>query len=156
LELISITNLKILQINLNRSAPATESALNLATELNIDIIAIQEPWVYPNPNNDYTVTRLVIHSGFTQILPYHGILRPRTLFYVSKAINIANIAIESPQDPDCLIIDINYKNSKIQVINIYNEKHLDGSGIYTVNKGLLPNPLYKDSIVLGNFNTYYL
>ncbi len=93
---MSNTNLKILQINLNRSAPATESALNLATELNIDIIAIQEPWVYPNPNNDYTVTRSVIHSGFTQILPYHGILRPRTLFYVSKAINIANIAIESP------------------------------------------------------------
>lgn len=152
---MSITNLKVLQINLNRSAPATESALNLATELQVDIIAIQEPWVYPSPNNDYTVTRSVIHSSYTQILPSHGNLRPRTLFYISKALTSVNIAIESPDDPDCLIIDINYGYTKAQIINIYNEKHLDGSSTYTVNRGLLPNPLYKDSIVLGDFNTHH-
>ena len=57
-------SIKTLQVNLNRSAPATESALNLAIELKADIIAIQEPWVYPSPNNDYTTTRSVIHPRF--------------------------------------------------------------------------------------------
>ena len=37
------SSLKILQINLNRSATATESALQLATELKIDLLVIQEP-----------------------------------------------------------------------------------------------------------------
>ncbi len=57
--------IRILQINLNRSAPATKSTFKTAIELNIDIIAVQEPWVFLAANNDYTNTRLVIHQGFT-------------------------------------------------------------------------------------------
>ena len=82
-------------------------------------------------------------------------LRPRTLFYINKALSFINIAIESPQDPDCLIIDINNENSKIQVINIYNEKDLNGTGTFTMDRGLLLNPLYQHSIVLGDFNTHH-
>ena len=139
---MSYSSIKTLQINLNRSAAATKSALDLAIELKVDIIAVQEPWVFPNPDGDYTTTRSVIHQGFVQILPFHGSLRPRTLFYISKALSFINIAKESPQDPDCLIIDINNRNSKIQVINIYNEKDLNGTSIRTINRGLLPSPLY--------------
>ena len=58
---MSYNTLKVLQINLNRSAAATESALDLAIGLNVDIIAVQEPWVFPNPNGDFTTTRSVIH-----------------------------------------------------------------------------------------------
>ena len=152
---MSYSSLKVLQINLNRSAPATESALDLAIGLHVDIIAVQEPWVFPNPDDDYTTTRSVIHPGFTQILPLHGRLRPRTLFYINKALSFINIAIESPQDPDCLIIDINNGNSKIQVINIYNEKDLHGNSTYTVNRDLLPNPLNRQIVILGDFNTHH-
>ena len=93
---MSYNTLKVLQINLNRSAAATESALDLAIGLNVDIIAVQEPWVFPNPDGDFIITRLVIHQGFTQILLKHGSLRPRTLFYISKALSFINIAVESP------------------------------------------------------------
>jgi hypothetical protein len=148
-------NIKTMQINLNRSAPATESALNLAIELGVHIIAIQEPWVLLGPNNDYTNTRSVIHQGFTQILPLHGSLRPRTLFYISKALSFANIAENSPEDPDCLIINIYNSNSKIQVINIYNEKDLRGNRVYTIDRELLPNPLFQNSIILGDFNSHH-
>ena len=84
-------------MNLNRSALATESALDLAVGLGVDIIAVQEPWVFPKLDGDYTTTRLVIHQGYTQILPYYGSLRSRTLFYIAKAsLALANIAVESP------------------------------------------------------------
>ncbi len=152
---MSYNTLKALQINLNRSAVATESTLDLAIGLNVDIIAVQEPWVFPNPDGDYTSTRSVIHQGFTQILPKHGSLRPRTLFYISKALSFINIAVESPSDPDCLILDISNGNSKIQIINIYNKKDLNGTGTYTVNRGVIPNPLYQYSIILGDFNTHH-
>lgn len=152
---MNYSNIKTLQINLNRSAVATESALDLAIGLEVGIIAVQEPWVFPSLNNDYTTTRSVVHQGYTQILPNHGSLRPRTLFYISKALSFISIAHDSPQDPDCLIIDINKGNSKIQLINIYNEKDLNGAGIYTIDRGLIPSPLYQYSIILGDFNTHH-
>ena len=150
------TSIKVLQVNLNRSALATESALDLAVGLGVDIIAVQEPWVFPKLDGDYTTTRLVIHQGYTQILPYYGSLRPRTLFYIAKAsLALANIATESPQNPDYLILDINTRDSRVQVINIYNQKHLNKSGIYTINRELLPSPLARNTVVLGDFNTHH-
>jgi hypothetical protein len=62
---MNYSSIKTLQINLNRSAAATKSALDLAIGLYVDIIAVQEPWVFPNPDGDYTTTRSVIHLGFT-------------------------------------------------------------------------------------------
>jgi len=147
--------IKTLQINLNRSATATESALNLAIELEISLIAVQEPWVYPDPDNNYLNTRSVIYQGYIQLLPNHGILRPRTMFYIARSISqFINISEDSPDDPDCLIIDIN-QGSKIQIINLYNKDDLNSQAIKTLNRGLLPNPLYKDSIVLGDLNIHH-
>jgi hypothetical protein len=150
--------IRVLQVNLNRSAPATESTFEIAIELNIDIIAVQEPWVFPPINNDYTKTRSVIHQSFTQILPIHGPLRPRTLYYISKNLGPETstaLASNSPQDPDCLIIDIQNRGTKIQLINIYNEKDLGGSGVHTLNRGVIPAPLSQNSIILGDFNTHH-
>jgi hypothetical protein len=39
------SNIRVLQVNLNRSAAATESALQIAIKLQIDLLVIQEPWV---------------------------------------------------------------------------------------------------------------
>ena len=36
------SSIKILQVNVNRSSAATESALQLAVELKIDLLVIQE------------------------------------------------------------------------------------------------------------------
>ena len=85
---------RVLQVNLNRSAQATESALQIAVELKIDLVVIQEPWILHNsqplnsqlPNaqpNDYTNARSILHPSFVQILPKSTRLRPRTLVYVS-------------------------------------------------------------------------
>jgi hypothetical protein len=39
------SNIRILQINLNRSQAAIENTLQIAIELKIDIIVVQEPWI---------------------------------------------------------------------------------------------------------------
>ena len=59
-----LDNIKILQVNLNKSIHATESTLQLAIELKASIIAIQEPWIAPVHNLDYSMARSVTYSAF--------------------------------------------------------------------------------------------
>lgn len=109
------SSLKILQVNLNRSATATESALQLATELKIDLLVVQEPWITPKNqgHTDYLNARSILHSSFTQILPADLCYRPRTLVYVATRCKpIITIASSSPKDPDLIVIDIIKENSK--------------------------------------------
>jgi hypothetical protein len=50
---------KILQVNLNRNQQATESALQLAIELEIDLLLVQEPWIIEGD-----ITRLTLYPSF--------------------------------------------------------------------------------------------
>ena len=56
-----VENLKVLQINLNKNPRTTESTLQLAIELKVDIIAIQEPWIAPSNSNNYEALRLIAY-----------------------------------------------------------------------------------------------
>jgi hypothetical protein len=47
------TNIRILQVNLNRSSATTKSVLQLAIKLKIDLILVQEPWII-SENPDYS------------------------------------------------------------------------------------------------------
>src|SRR4051812_34170307 len=100
--------LKVLQINLNTTAAATESALKLAQELEVDLLVCQEPWLAPRePNTPYT--RSITSPDFVQILPAlpPPFLRPRTLIYVSRFLDIqVNTRQDLSLDPDLLIIDV--------------------------------------------------
>ena len=58
------TSLRILQINLNRSLPATESALQMAIKRKVDVILVQEPWISTSSSTstgtrDYTTARSI-------------------------------------------------------------------------------------------------
>jgi ribonuclease HI len=153
------SSVKILQVNLNRNDVATESALQIATELGVDLIVVQEPWLTKvSEPPDYTNTRSILHQGFTQILPHLPAqhLRPRTLVYVSKDFHpLVSRANSSPQDPDLLVIDVTEGNTKIQIVNVYNEKDQSGTGLKTLPRRLYHQPLHPDSIVLGDFNTHH-
>ena len=47
------TSIKVLQINLNKSSIVTESALQLAIELKVDLVLVQEQWLVPrDPTKD--------------------------------------------------------------------------------------------------------
>src|ERR1700710_2186314 len=142
---------KILQININRNSITTENILQMAIELNITILAIQELWVIINNSNEY---RSINHPSFKQLLPNYSTFRPRVLFYILKDYKV-NLASISPLDPDCIIIDIIDQN--IQLINIYNASHpnIDNSIATIQRENLLPNLLAKNTILLGDFNTYH-
>ena len=150
----SSSSLKVLQVNLNRSALATESVLQVAVELGVGLVVVQEPWVII-PDQDYTKARSVLHPSFIQLLPL-GLYRPRTLVYIAKELNSrVNISPTSPRDPDLLAIDILVGKSKIQLVNIYNEADQLGLGPSTLPRCLYTRQLAPSSIVLGDFNIHH-
>ena len=115
--------LKILQINVNRSSPATESALDLAIKVDAGIVAVQEPWLLKR--SSYTNTRSIAHQDFTQILPTleDTSLRPRVLFYIRKDLE-AEVNPFISDDNDFLAIKVLASTSSLYIYNIYNEKSL--------------------------------
>jgi hypothetical protein len=153
------TSLRILQINLNRSLPATESALQTAIELKIDILLVQEPWITTSTTStgtkDFTTARSVNHQSFVQILPKHLDLRPRTLVYVlrSNTSILASLATTSPEDPDVLVVDILEGQNKVQLVNIYNQDNYLQQK--TTDRWLYSYRLQPDSIIAGDFNTHH-
>jgi hypothetical protein len=52
---------KVLHINVNRNPSTTEHILQLAIELHIQIVAVQEPWTIKNNSNEY---RSINHPSF--------------------------------------------------------------------------------------------
>ena len=52
-------------MNLNRNSIAIESTLQVAIELRVDLVLIQEPWVIKEPELDYSTTRSTLHPSFT-------------------------------------------------------------------------------------------
>ena len=152
------SSFKVLQVNLNRSALATESALQVAVELKVDLLVVQEPWITPRSlDQDATSTRSVLHPSFTQILPADLSYRPRTLVYVARSFCLlVSLATSSPQDPDLLVVDIIEEKSQIQLLNIYNEDSQSGSGPRTLERVLYSYTLPSSFLLLGDFNTYHL
>ena len=100
------TSIKVLQVNLNRSSTATESALQIAVEFKVDLLVAQEPWTTINNNNDnnHSLIRSILHPSFTQLLPTDHTLRPRTLVYVARSFRPTVTLSDSPSDPDLLVI----------------------------------------------------
>lgn len=148
--------MRILQINLNKSSQATESALQLAVELNIDLIFIQEPWIIKS-GIDYSISRSIIHSSYIQTLPkFNPKLRPRTLLYTSRTFQPAiNLAPESPIDPDIQIFNVQNGDKVFRVINAYNEADQAKINGSTVERCLYNTPITQETILLGDLNAHH-
>jgi hypothetical protein len=98
----------------------------------------------------------VLHPSFSQILPADLRYRPRTLVYIARSFEpLVTIASSSPLDPDLLVIDIIEGQSKIQLLNIYNEEDQAGIGPSTLERCLFSRVLQSNSLLLGDFNTHH-
>ncbi|KYG39908.1 hypothetical protein M433DRAFT_161156 [Acidomyces richmondensis BFW] len=127
-------NLKIFQINVNRSSLATEGALEYARDLDIDLIAVQEPWITTSDNrNDYRKARSITYPSYNCIVPSptSPSTRPRTLLYFRKDLGLELLTL----------------------LNIYNER--DVNNIWTLDRTLYKLPIPKSTILLGDFNIHY-
>jgi hypothetical protein len=122
-------NLKILQVNLNKSTTATESTLQLAIELKANIIAVQEPWLAPTNNDNYAQARSTIHQAFFQILPTADpSIRPRVMFYISRTLAAETYTLQNfKKDPDAMAIVVKGDNYQIHLINLYNQTNAEGT-----------------------------
>lgn len=145
-----MSSIKILQLNTNRNAITTENALQLAIELDIQILAIQEPWVIEQASG----YRSINHTSFRQVFPEYSAHRPRAMFYILKTYK-ASLATTSPKDPDCIIIDLVELNT--QLVNIYNATHPNiSNSIPTIQRdNILTTHLARKTIILGDFNTHH-
>jgi len=96
--------------------------------------------------------RSVYYRTCIQVLPNPSIVRPRTVFYISNRIS-ATLAPSSPEDPDCIIIDVR----GIQFINIYNATHpeIPNSLPILQRRNILLSEYKDKTILLGDFNTHY-
>lgn len=150
------TSTRIIQVNLNRSSAATESVLQLAIELKIDLILVQEPWII-SESPDYSNSRSISHISFSQILPITLGFRPRTLAYISKTYTPSVTLAPSSIDPDLLVLLIAEGSNTLELVNIYNEtSQIEGNPTKTVERSLLTNTISANSLILDNFNLYYL
>src|ERR1700709_1933833 len=141
---------KILQININRNSITTENILQMAIELNITILAIQELWVIINNSNEY---RSINHPSFKQLFPNYSTFRPRVLFYILKDYKV-NLALISLIDTNYIIIDLIDQN--IQLVNIYNTSYSNIEDLLSLlQRNILSKLLNNKTIFLGDFNIYH-
>ncbi|KXL45668.1 MAG: hypothetical protein FE78DRAFT_389946, partial [Acidomyces sp. 'richmondensis'] len=146
--------IRILQSNLNRSLQATESALEVAVQRKIDIVAVQEPWLTRDKDGSFRNTRSIAHNSYNQILPRHANnTRPRTLLYIKKDLGL-QVTSETPpyatEDPDIQILHISDQQGKtVQLINVYNER--DTTGNWTSERTLIQLTPAPNTILLGDF-----
>jgi len=150
-----LDSIKILQVNLNKSLQATESTLQLAIELKVDIIAVQEPWLTPTRNNDYADTRSTSHAAYLQILPQsEPNLRPRVLFYISRTLLAETYLLEGfTSDLDAIALVVQKGDYKLNIFNLYNERGI--GGIKTIPRVLLKSRLPESSILLLDANEHH-
>ena len=151
------SSFKVLQVNLNYSTLATESALQVAVELKVDLLVVQELQIVPrDPDQDSTSICSVLYPSFTQILLANLSFRPRTLVYMARSFCLlVSLTASSPQDPDLLVVDIIEGKSQIQLLNIYNEDSQLDSGPRTLKRVLYSYTLPPSFLLLGDFNTHY-
>jgi hypothetical protein len=121
------TPLRIIQANTNRGIQATESLLEYAVQNKIDILLVQELWIFRDKDTGYKDCRSINHPSFTALLPPHDDqTRPRTLVYTSRLLRLQINPIRL-ENPDCQSLEIrDSEGARIQVIKVYNEKDRDG------------------------------
>ena len=117
--------LKILQINVGRASTAHEIALALAYTSDIDIILIQEPYIFKDLCRQITKK----HPSYECFSPTDSWIingRPRVLTYVRKRIGVRTsqirpLTIDREEISDLLFLQVLSPSGKsILIVNIYN------------------------------------
>jgi ribonuclease HI len=110
--------LTVLQINVGRGATTHELALSLANASFIDIILIQEPYVFSDRSRKITKFHSMYES-FTPLDTWET--RPRVMTYVRKGAGIRASQLRPHISRDLLFLQLQTRNlSPLLIINIYN------------------------------------
>ena len=154
-------HLKVIQSNIMKSSPLTESLLQTALENNVSLVLIQEPRLITNPipsqSHSFNL-RSINHPSFFQLLPKTVFPnQPRVLAYVLKSTSF-NICLREDlsSDPDYMILEVRHGGNKFFIYNIYNQKdQLQSTSPRTFERVLRDTRLLNPSLVLGDFNLHH-
>ena len=143
--------LTILQVNVGRGATPHEIALSLANDSFIDIILIQEPYIF----TDRTRRISKSHPAYESFTPLDNwITRPRVISYVRKGAGLRIAQLRPVTTRDIIFLEIQTCNSPpVVVINAYNAppgSQDAGDTIQTLQG--LPRNLFQSAFLAGDFN----
>jgi ribonuclease HI/exonuclease III len=151
------TKLRIIQYNVHRQYGVMAEMLRRPGIENVDIIAVQEPWISPHNGNTHNSTKNLFHT----ILPDTE-ERPRVCFYINRGMDISKLRIHQHASRD-IISALFDTETPIAIHNIYNP-HTDGSAPNAQYYGIpgnsviptLDQALYTyrshEQIAVGDFN----
>jgi ribonuclease HI/endonuclease/exonuclease/phosphatase (EEP) superfamily protein YafD len=146
--------LKILQANVGRGATPHELALSLANDFSIDILLIQEPYIF----TDRTRRISKSHPMYESFAPLDDwATRPRVISYIRKGSGLRSTQLRPYISRDLLFLQIQTRNlSPLLIINIYNAPVGATDQGAAVNALIsLPQSLWRTALLAGDFNLHH-
>ncbi|KAE8244624.1 hypothetical protein A4X13_0g6427, partial [Tilletia indica] len=150
-----------MQANVGRSGPATHTALQLAYENDADILLVQEPGLWYNPNSKLYVPKS--HPSYAIFLPEPvPTKRPRAITYVRED-RLRSLRVSQRQDllggDTADVVNLQLKGLSgppLSVVNVYNaprgeESATEGVRVVTGSRW---NGATDAVLVAGDFNAH--
>jgi len=143
--------LTIMQANVGRGATSHEIALSLANSSFVDIILIQEPYIF----SDRTRKISKAHPMYESFTPLDDwTTRPRVMSYVRKGAGLQADQLRPITTRDLIFLQLQARNAPpITIINAYNAPPGSTDPGATINALLrLPPSLLTSTFLAGDFN----
>ena len=143
------SGLRIFQANVGRGGEAHDIALNFGYREGAKIIALQEPWVFSNLEQQTTKH----HPGYEIYCPSNTwITRPRVLTYVRKSCGLQALQQESNICRDIVMVTLSGQHiPPFQLWNVYNAPTGSKEAGDAVAR-ITSMELTISAVVLGDFN----
>jgi hypothetical protein len=144
----------VLQINVGRGATPHEIALSLANDSLIDIILIQEPYIFTDRKRKITKFH-PMYESFTPLDDWET--RPRVMSYVRKGAGLNTAQLRPCTSRDLIFLQIQGRNTlPLNIVNAYNAPiGSTGAGIAVDLLTELPRTLWRSAFLAGDFNLHH-
>ena len=147
--------LKILQINVGRGATLYKLALSLANDSFINIILIQELYIF----TDCTRRITKFHPMYKTFTPLNNWqICPWVILYIRKSAGLTTAQLWPCTSRDLIFLQIQARNTTpLSIVNTYNAPIGSTNAGAAVNNLLgLPAALWQFAFIAGNFNLHHL
>lgn len=146
----------ILSLDVGRGASAHEIALNQAFQSLVDVILIQEPYIFRDLSRRITKR----HRSYETFCPHvdWSTHRPRVVSYVRKELSSHAEQIYIGLSRDLLLLRLTSPTDQIlNIFNVYNAPHNDNNESALQTLYTLPRSLFQGSCFLqGDFNLHHI
>jgi Endonuclease-reverse transcriptase len=146
--------LTVLQINVGRGATPHEIALSLANDSLIDIILIQEPYIFTDLKRKITKFH-PMYESFTPLDDWET--RPRVMSYVRKGAGLNTAQLRPCTSRDLIFLQIQGRNTlPLNIVNAYNApigSTSAGTAVDLLTE--LPQTLWRSAFLAGDFNLHH-